>query len=356
MNNNLQNTKDILLFFIIGRPRSGTTLLRTLLDAHPNVIVPTECPFILQLARRYKKINCPDKKTIDKIITDLQKVWLFQNTKIDVELLRNNLYNFTGKLDYITLCKIIILHYPEIFPKNKIILVGDKNPSYSFRFKRLYKLFKNECKYIQIIRDPRDQFISLKRINCELPLISTAAKHWVYTDTTFNKIAKKNEANFMTIKYEDLVREPNDKLKNTNDFLGIPFDNNVLNFHEKKNEYRKQFSEEALNNIHKSLLNPINPDKIDLWKTLLSEKEKDIAEIITYKRLRIHGYESTLIRKPIYRYLQALPGILIHYFSTILVWVSYFLPYNVFTKLSKKSFLGYIWFKFIERRKRKDYL
>ncbi|HAL65426.1 MAG TPA: hypothetical protein DCP10_07675 [Bacteroidales bacterium] len=45
------------LFFILGRPRSGTTLLRTLLDAHPQVKVPPEYPVVLQLYKKYGRIR-----------------------------------------------------------------------------------------------------------------------------------------------------------------------------------------------------------------------------------------------------------------------------------------------------------
>ena len=345
--------EKIKLFFIIGRPRSGTTLLRTLLDAHPNVIVPTECPFILQLYKRYNKISNPDKKTIDKIIIDLQKVWLFNYIKIDVELLKKSLYEYSGKLDYLTLCKIIILHYPAVFPKEKIILVGDKNPAYAFKFKKLYKIFKNECKYIQIIRDPRDQIISLRNLKMELPFTATAAKHWAYADKIFNKISQENKNYFMAIRYEDFVREPENNLKEINNFLDIPFNSDVLKFHEKKEEYKKQFSEELLKGTHKSLLNPIKPDKIGTWKNKLTLNEKEIIEIITGKQLRIHNYKTTQIRNPIITYLQALPGISIHYLSITLVRVSYLLPFDLFAKLSRRSLLGYIWFKYIVNANKK---
>ena len=341
--------ENVRLFFIIGRPRSGTTLLRTLLDAHPNVIVPTEYPFILNLYKRYRNINKPDKKTIDNIVTDLQKIWAFKITNIDAELLRKNLYEYEGNINYLTLCKIIILHYPAVFPKEKIILVGDKNPAYAFKFKRLYTIFKNECKYIQIIRDPRDQIISLRNLKMELPFTATSAKNWTYADIAFNIIANKNKKNFMTVKYEDLVTEPEKRLKEVNDFLDIPFNCDVLKFHEKKEEFKKQFSEELLKNVHKSLLNPIKPDKIGLWKNKLTTKEKEIIEIITEKQLHLHGYEIIKIRKPAIIFIQALPGILVHYLSVILVKISYLLPFDIFVKLSRRSFLGYIWFKYIVR-------
>ncbi len=341
----------IKLFFIIGRPRSGTTLLRTLLDTHPNVIVPTECPFILHLSKRYKKTNCPNRKTIDKIISDLQELWLFKETKIDVELLREFLYNYSGKLDYLTLCKIIILHYPDVLPKEKIILVGDKNPSYSLQFKRLYRLFRNECFYIQLLRDPRDQFLSLKNIKLEVPYISMIAKRWKYAYNTFKKLSKRNKKNFMIVKYEDIVSDPENILKGICKFLSISYNSDVLKFYEKKEEFRKQFSEEALKKTHKSLLNPIKANKVGLWKDLLTEKEKGISEIIAGKQLSENNYEVAYIERPIAKYFHAIPGMMLHYFTIFIIQISFHFPFNLYLKLSKGAVLGNLWYKYILRRK-----
>lgn len=47
------NIADTPFIFIVGRPRSGTTLLRTLYDAHPNVNIPPECQFVVNLYGKY---------------------------------------------------------------------------------------------------------------------------------------------------------------------------------------------------------------------------------------------------------------------------------------------------------------
>ena len=41
----INKIKELPIFFIVGSPRSGTTMLRTIFDAHPNVSIPLENPF-----------------------------------------------------------------------------------------------------------------------------------------------------------------------------------------------------------------------------------------------------------------------------------------------------------------------
>ena len=53
----MSNISSIPIFFVVGRPRSGTTLLRMLFDAHPDVTFPPECQFIVNLYPKYKNVN-----------------------------------------------------------------------------------------------------------------------------------------------------------------------------------------------------------------------------------------------------------------------------------------------------------
>jgi hypothetical protein len=53
----MEQNSQIPVFFIIGRPRTGTTLLQSLLDAHPNVVIPWECQFVLNLYPLTEKLR-----------------------------------------------------------------------------------------------------------------------------------------------------------------------------------------------------------------------------------------------------------------------------------------------------------
>ena len=81
------------------------------------MIVPTECPFILHLAKRYKNVKNWDHNTINRFLEDLKQMWLFPITGIDIELLRNDLYSISGINDYLTICKAVLLNYPKVFEK-----------------------------------------------------------------------------------------------------------------------------------------------------------------------------------------------------------------------------------------------
>lgn len=346
-----EEIEKIKLFFIIGRPRSGTTLLRTLLDAHPNVIVPTECPFILHLAKRYKNVKNWNHKTIDKFLKDLKQMWLFQATNIDIELLRSNLYSISGINDYLTICKAVLLNYPKVFEKKDIILVGDKNPGYSVTFAYLYRIIKNNAKYILITRDHRDQFLSLNQTNYDFPYIAIPTKRWKQSIKDFIRISKRQPELFYTMRYEDLVTSPETELKKVTDFLSIYFDPQVLKFHERKEEFLRIFPEQALKGIHKSLLNPIRPDKIGIWKQKLKPIQVKIADTVAGKYADKFNYERVYNRFNLFYGLFALPGIVFYYLLKFGFSILRLMPFRLYIKLSKRSLIAYFWNKLFGKQK-----
>ncbi len=107
-------------FFIVGRPRSGTTLLRTLFDANPNVCIPPECQFIINLYPKYGKQQHWDQKSLLQFYHDLQDQWLFKTWKIDNDELKAALLKAEGDLSYNEICKLVYLRYQTVFEKNDI--------------------------------------------------------------------------------------------------------------------------------------------------------------------------------------------------------------------------------------------
>ena len=86
----MEQLNRIPFFFVVGRPRSGTTLLRTLFDAHPNVSFPPECQFIVNLYPKYGKIIDWEEKQILSFYHDLIEQWLFDTWNMDLDKLKKN--------------------------------------------------------------------------------------------------------------------------------------------------------------------------------------------------------------------------------------------------------------------------
>ena len=329
-------------FFIIGRSRSGTTLLRLMLDNHKAISIPNECTFILQLSKKYKNINNWTSAIIERFIHDLKKTWLFENLKIDLTELKKKLLENSPEITFKEICLQVILHSESFKKKSGVVYAGDKNPAYSLFFKSIYSIFENNCKYIYIIRDYRDQFWSLKNARFEVPNAFVSAKRWVNAYNNFKSISNGNPKNFYFIKYEDLVNNPEKELQLICSFLGTNYDSSMLNFND-KDRLLSSFSNENLNGIHKSINEPVTNNKINYWKNNLSEKEIKILDKIAGKKGLALGYKPTTKISILQFFIISFPGFFIYWLGQLATLIIKWLPFNVYIKFSGGAYLGRIW-------------
>lgn len=302
-----KNITEIPFIFIVGRPRSGTTLLRTLFDAHPNVIIPPECQFIVNLYPKYGKIVSWKKTDILAFYNDLIDQWLFDTWKIDNEKLKNALLEYQGEYTYSTICKAVYMQYASLFNKGEVLLFGDKNPGYAIYTILLQKIFP-DAKFIHIIRDYRDNFVSIRNVDFELPIPSLVVQKWKYFYQRYEKDSKSNPQKYRTINYESLARNPEKEMKSLCDFTKISFTTEIFNFHTKKDEILKAYPPGYIHSYHTSLMHKINTSKINVWKKELSSQQVKIMDVTVGEVAELAGYERHYKGSSLYVHILALPG------------------------------------------------
>lgn len=285
----IKKTESLPMFFILGRPRSGTTLLASLFDAHPNVILPFECPLIINIYTKYANIKNWDKKTLLKLYSDVLNQRKFDTWMIDLEKLKSDILLCEGKNSFETIIKVIYSNFKSFFDKTEIKIIGDKNPVYSIYPEKLIKLFP-DAKFIHLTRDYRDNILSIKKVDFEAPITSLLAFRWKFATKRILNVIKQYPDSFYTVKYEDLVVDPPKVLKDLCEFINIDYDESVLDFHKKKEELFKLYDKEHIEKYHSSLLRPISADKIYAWKTKISDKELKIADSVVGKYAELSGY------------------------------------------------------------------
>jgi hypothetical protein len=336
-----QKVEQMPFFFIIGRSRSGTTLLMTLFDAHPHVIMPFESPFILVLSRRYAHLHYWNKDDLLRFFNDLQSIsWKFDSWGMDREKLKADLLSLEGEVDFATVCKVVHYNFQSVFPKEKIQVIGDKNPKYSLKLKEIHQLFP-DAKYIHIIRDYRDHLYSMLKVNFLDSIIPQIIYQWAYAARLAQKYSKKYPENFYNLRYEDLASKPEESFGKLCDFLGITYTEDVFKFQEKKDEISKQVNNEAFESGHTSLFNPIDTRRTNTWQDKLSSKEIKIAEWIAHPIARKYGYNKSTKRLGILNLFYLLPRL---YFIRLFYFYQYLinrLPTSMRKKLrSRKSELA----------------
>lgn len=344
----IEEIEKIPFFFIIGRPRSGTTMLSTILDANRQTAMPIESKIIIFLYFKFKKVKNWDKKLLLKFYDAIfeepkMDTWMINKAKLKEEILQ-----LGEKATFQRLIKLIYLNYISFFEKENIIIIGDKNPGYSYvtsHFKILLGLFP-EAKIIHLARDYRDHYLSMRTVDFEGNHLSLVCYKWKYSFLNIRKIMKNNPQNYYFLRYEDLVIHPEKEMTTLCSFLGITFHKSMLEYYKIKDKVLEKYTEEDVMKYHSSLFQPINADFVGKWKHKLTTKQIELADSIVGQTGIEAGYEQQLIKDKLQYKIYVLPDML---YSKL--WLFYKRWYDNFflPKKQKHGLMSQIYF-FIFRR------
>jgi hypothetical protein len=266
--------------FVIGNPRSGTSLLRIMLNSHSQITVPPECGFVEWWYDKYK--NWSKKSNIDEFIQDLKT-----SRKIETwDLNYDKLFEFLNKeicKNYEELVfKVVEFYGISKTKKHQQKVLGDKNNYYISCLKKLREISPGSV-FIFIVRDPKAVFASYKAIkaletkSAYKPKLSSGIdeflEEWLENHRSilyFIDTLKRDDSLIMN--YENLVLNPKEELLKATKFLDLNFDLKMLKYYEVNDEPN------ALLDWKKKTLKPPDSDSIDQYKSVLSKEEKNIID------------------------------------------------------------------------------
>lgn len=257
------------MFFILGRGRSGTTLLMSMLNAHPDVFVPSESLLLLKIALAYRRKPITLRRW-PKISADIwsekerMKLWRITPESLDLAISK---VLAKKSLSANQLIKLIYQQEASLH-KSQIQLLGDKNPNHALFASMIFQIFP-EAKFIHLIRDPYDNVHSYRQVPFDLQHAALLAYRWKYFNDQIRLLKKSIPDQFFTIKYEDLVSIP-DRIMY--DLL------NFLNLSSYKYSFKKNF-DHPLSHLaeipffHQELLKPIHNHQVGIGLRKLENRE-----------------------------------------------------------------------------------
>lgn len=335
----MSNPLELPFFFIIGRPRSGTTLLRTLLDAHPAVNVPPEYPIILDLFNRFGTSPLWNSHTREKLLQTFKKpltfdFWNYDYLRIDEQALKNDLEKIEGRVPLSKVVRLFYFHSQSVFTKENIQLLGDKNPVYALYTRQFMRWFP-DARFLFITRDYRDNLVSMRKFDWEAPHPVLQAWRWKYITHLMLRLKREYPHRIFMFRYEDLVAQPEEWLRKICSFLQIPYNPVMLSFHEKAEEGFSFIDKETLLKYHDSLVKPINTSTIGLWREKLSSREVQLMDTTVGVHAEKAGYRRLYGSVPLHVRLATWPMRIYGAILYQLMLAGEYLPYNLRVLLSK---------------------
>ncbi len=268
------------ILFIIGFPRSGTKLLRSILNNHPRIFITSEMlflPYLLDNWHRYGDLSNLDKFRL--MHAEITKTFYFA-----VRADRGE--DIIGAEQWHAACEsfdptgilLPLLRHETGAPEDEGIWLGDKSPNYTTHLGQINRALP-EAKIIHIVRDVRDAALSARKIwNSN---IYRYAQRWA---DGMRPLSRELESlptrDCLELRYEDLLNEPAATLSRVTDFLELEFREDMVNLGKPSENFGD--AKEAVG---------IMSGNTCKYKTQLTVNEQNRIEAVCSEILRHYGYE-----------------------------------------------------------------
>ena len=267
-------------FFVLGSQRSGTTMLRLMINRHSRLAVPHETGFITPFYRKLAAYNdCAEASDVTRLLRDVAKHKLVVRGGLipdqDAVLAR-------APGDYRAFVEAVMGVYCARHGKARW---GDKTPFYTEDVDVLRQIFPN-AKIVHLVRDGRDVVASQKAIEWMSKNVPKLARDWAWKVTLLRKVGACLGGDYLEVRYEDLVRAPEAALREICSFLGEPYEPEMLGYSESAEGV---VPAESLR-WHRNSVRPPDPAKLGEWRTKLSLGEQAIVDELAGPALELFGY------------------------------------------------------------------
>ena len=216
-------------FFIVGSGRCGTTLLRAMLEAHPDVHIPPENDLraAIRAWRTYSRL--PWNAVLRLVLGRFEFHPQWERWELSLGSLFQDLDRRSGRAR--TLATVLDALYRAHLHRHKpsALRWGDKTPSNVYALASLRAVFP-DLRVVQMVRDGRDVVGSCLRIYDDG--LTSAAEKWVRAVHTGQRFGARHPGQYLEVRYEALVREPRATLQRVGTFLDVPFEERMLHYHE----------------------------------------------------------------------------------------------------------------------------
>jgi Sulfotransferase family len=268
--------------FIVGAQRSGTTLLRLLLNAHSALAIPEEGTFWMPLLRRFGRRGERELRgrNLERALAYIERNHQFKLWNTDpaphFDALRR-----AGRAQLDELIAGTYMVHARAQGKH---LWGEKSSVFFRTVPLLADLFPG-ARFIHLIRDGRDVFASWRTMDPTKGNAAVAAVEWAYKLRKARRdLARLGPERSLELRYEALAGDPETTLRTACRFLDLEFEPRMLDFW--------QSSREHIGAHHSQMIfNPVSTRSVSRWQKDLTPRQVRNFELLAGRELRALGYD-----------------------------------------------------------------
>lgn len=222
--------------FVVGAPRSGTTLLQRMLRSHPRISSPTgESHFIVPLLRNAPAYgSLAERANIRAVLGEMHRINAefmetdFHGLAFDLDAIAGAIHT-RGVATMPALIDALFRLNAEGEGKARWL---EKTPYYIMHVDALLAAFPS-AQFVHIIRDGRDAVLSMLERAEDIRVfnVDAGARLWRrYVEAGQAAGRRLPAGRYYEIRYEDILAAPQEAVKGLCDYLGEPVSDKVIDF------------------------------------------------------------------------------------------------------------------------------
>jgi Sulfotransferase family len=270
-------------FFVVGNDRSGTTVLRLVLDRSAEAAVPPESMFLLDFAPVRHRGGLEDP---EKAARFLAEVWNHPRVRLwglhsDPPPLPSGLshadaYRFAVEAPFRA--------YARREGKERF---GDKTPAYLHAADELLAVWP-DARIVVVVRDARAVALSIQKLPFGPNNPYAAAAWWARGIREGLEAERRHPEQVLTVRYEDLVSEPEATVRRVCDHVRLGYNSEMLAIERAGPE--KIVAEQA--GWYSGVSQPISAAASGRWRTEMPEADRRVVVVVAGPELRALGYDA----------------------------------------------------------------
>lgn len=273
--------------FVVGCPRSGTTLLQRMLDNHPDLAVAYDTHFVPRALGRCRSDN---PALTPELVARVRNHRRFPRLGVEPEVVEQAASTSSSYREFVAAL------YVDFASRHGKPLAGEKSPGYCRHIPRLEKLFP-WARFVHLIRDGRDVTLSLldwgKGEPSRIPLwreepVAVGALWWLWKVQKGCEDGRALGGRYREVRFEALVRSPETELRQVSRFLGLPYADSMVRYHEGRRKHDAGLSAKAA-------WLPPTPGLRD-WRGQMEARDVELFEALAGHLLSDLGYDRAFPR------------------------------------------------------------
>jgi hypothetical protein len=260
--------------FIVGCPRSGTTLLRNMLNRHPAIAICFETHFLDLVYRRrraFGDLSRPENRKL--LLREYLASERIVKMELDLPALRETLLR--EGTSYEAFLGSLLRFYAQAHGKRRC---GDKTPQHALFTETLCQWFPG-ASILHTVRDPRDVVASLMRMPWAPASVLKNARTWLSCNLA--ALRSRGRPEYLQVRYETLATQPEPELRRICQALGEEYSSEMLAAPEDapRSSPWLQLAEK-----------PVTDARLGTWREQLDEEQVAIVEWISGPLMHTLGY------------------------------------------------------------------